>query len=162
MTVKPIPGGFHSVTPYLFVDGVAALLDFVKAAFDAEVEVCLRRNDGSVMHAVARIGGSPIMMGDPTGPAARFGPMPSSIYLYVDDCDRVYDRALQAGGESVMEVTRIPFNGERYGGVKDPVGNIWWIATHVEDVSLEECERRVEAAGETWQPHLERERRTLS
>jgi PhnB protein len=116
MAVKPIPDGFHSVTPYLFVDGVAKLLDFVKAAFDAKEEVCLRRDDGSVMHAVVRIGDSPVMMGDPTGPAAEFGPMPSSIYLYVNDCDSVYQRALEAGGKSVMEVTDIPFNGERYGG----------------------------------------------
>ena len=63
-------------------------------------------------------------MGDPTGPAAQFEPMPSSIYLYVNDCDSVYQRAIQAGGESVMEVTDIPFNGERYGGAKDPTGNV--------------------------------------
>ena len=132
--------------------GVAKLLEFAKAAFDAKEEACLHRDDGSVMHAVVRIGDSPVMMGDPTGPAARFGPMPSSIYLYVPDCDRVYQRALSAGGVSVMPVTDIPFNGERYGGVKDPVGNVWWIATHVKDVSLEECERRVEAAGGKWPP----------
>ncbi len=152
MTVKPIPDGFHSVTPYLFVNGAAKLLDFVKAAFHAKEEVCLRRDDGSVMHAVVRIGDSPVMMGDPTGPAAEFGAMPSSIYLYVNDCDSVYQRAIQAGGKSVIEVTDIPFNGERYGGVKDPLGNIWWIATHVKDVSLEETARRVEAAGGKWQP----------
>jgi PhnB protein len=152
MAVKPIPDGFHNVTPYLFVDGVAKLLDFVKAAFDAKEEVCLHRDDGSVMHAVVRIGDSPLMMGDPTGPAAEFGPMPSSIYLYVNDCDSVYQRAIQAGGKSVMEVTDIPFNGERYGGVKDPTGNIWWIATHIKDVSLEECAQRVEAAEGKWQP----------
>jgi uncharacterized glyoxalase superfamily protein PhnB len=78
--------------------------------------------------------------------------MPSSIYLYVNDWDSVYQRAIQAGGKSMMKVTDIPFSGERYGGVKDPTGNIWWIATHVKDVSLEECARRVEAAGGKWQP----------
>ena len=152
MPVSPIPDGFHSVTPYLFVDGAARLLEFVKAAFGAREETCLHRDDGSVMHAVVRIGDSPVMMGDPTGPASGFGAMPSSIYLYVDDCDRVYRRAIEAGGTSVMAVTDIPFNGERYGGVKDPLGNIWWIATHVKDVSLEECAQRVQAAGGKWQP----------
>jgi PhnB protein len=152
MAVKPIPDGFHSVTPYLFVDGVGRLLEFVKAAFDAKEELCLHRDDGSVMHAVVRIGDSPVMMGDPTGPAAKFGAMPSSIYLYVNDCDGVYQRAIQAGGQSVMEVMDIPFNGERYGGVRDPVGNIWWIATHVNDVSHEETARRVGVAGGKWPP----------
>jgi len=91
-----------AVTPYLFVAGVARLLDYAKAAFEAKEEICLHREDGSVMHAVVRIGDSAIMMGDPTGPAAQFGPMPSSIYLNVDDCDSVYQRALEAGGKSVM------------------------------------------------------------
>jgi PhnB protein len=146
MPFNSIPDGYHSITPYLIIDGVAKLLDFVKAAFNAKEEVCLHRDDGSIMHAVVRIGDSPVMMADPTGPAAEFGSMPSSIYLYVNDCDTVYQQAIQAGGKSLMEVADIPFNGERYGGVKDPTGNIWWIATHVKDVSLEECARRVEAA----------------
>jgi PhnB protein len=145
MPVKQIPDGYHSITPYLLIDGATTLLDFVKEAFEAEEELRLHREDGSVMHAVVRIGDSPIMIGDPTGPAADFGSMASSIYLYVNDCDAVNQRPIRAGGKSVMEVTDIPFNGERYGGVKDPTGNIWWIATHVKDVSLEECARRVEA-----------------
>jgi uncharacterized glyoxalase superfamily protein PhnB len=78
------------------------------------------------------------MMGEPTG---KFGPMPSSIYLYVEDCDTVYKRALKAGGISVMEPADMG-TGERYGGVKDPSGNIWWVATHIEDVSQEEAIRR--------------------
>jgi uncharacterized glyoxalase superfamily protein PhnB len=146
MAVNPIPDGFHAVTPYLFVDGASKLLDFLKAAFDAVEEARVRRDDGSIAHALVRIGGSPIMMADPTGPAADFGSMRSSIYLYVNDCDAVYRRAIEAGGKSVMEVMNIPASGERYGGVKDPTGNIWWIATHVEDVSLDECMRRAAAA----------------
>jgi PhnB protein len=148
VAVKPIPDGFHAVTPYLFVDGAAELLNFLKAAFDAVEEARVRRADGSIAHALVRIGGSPIMMADPTGPAGGFGSMRSSIYLYVNDCDTVYRRAIEAGGTSVMEVMNIPASGERYGGVKDPAGNVWWIATHIEDVSLDECVRRVEASKE--------------
>jgi uncharacterized glyoxalase superfamily protein PhnB len=152
MSSKSIPDGFRNVTPYLFTAGASDLLEFVKQVFDAKEEARLHRDDGSVMHALVRIGDSPLMIGDPTGPAAEYGPMPSSLYVYVDDCDAVYDRALRAGGRSVMAVIDIPFNGERYGGVKDPMGNIWWIATHTKDVSLEECVRRVEAAGGKWPP----------
>ncbi len=146
MAVNPIPAGYHTVTPYLFVEGADILLEFVQEAFDAEEILRIPRADGSVMHAEVRIGDSPVMVADPTGPAAAFGPMPASIYLYVTDCDAVYQRAIQAGGTSVMEVRDIPFNGERYGGVRDPTGNIWWIATHVRDVSLEESARLMEAA----------------
>ena len=79
-----------------------------------------------------------LMMG---GATDEFGPMPTSIYLYVTDCDNVYQRALAAGGMSVFPLMNLP-SGERYGGVKDPCGNIWWIATHVEDLSTEEQEKR--------------------
>ena len=79
-----------------------------------------------------------LMLGEAT---AQFGPMPTSIYLYVADSDSVYQKALEIGGISVFPIMTLP-NGERYGGVKDPCGNIWWIATHVEDVSPEEEERR--------------------
>ncbi len=90
------------------------------------------------MHAEVRIGDSMLMMGEAS---SDFGPMPTSIYLYVTDCDAVYIRAMQAGGTSVFEVMDLP-SGERYGGVKDPCGNIWWIATHVEDLSPEEQAKR--------------------
>ena len=134
MSVKHIPDGYHSITPYLLVGGVADLLDFLSKAFDA-VELQRRiRPDGSIMHAEVRIGDSIVMMGEPT---AEFGPMPASLYLYVSDCDLSYQRALRAGGISVMKPTTRPLEGDRYGGVKDASGNIWWIATHVDDVSSE-------------------------
>ncbi len=94
----------------------------------------MMRPDGTVWHAEVKVGDSSIMMGEPMG---EFGPMPASIYLYVENCDAVYRRALAAGGVSVMKPTDQP-TGERYGGVRDPSGNIWWIATHVKDVSSEE------------------------
>src|SRR5688572_7275020 len=135
MSVKWIPDGYHTITPYLLVDGVARLMSFLSKAFDASELERRLRPDGSIMHAEVQIGDSIVMMGEPLG---EFGPMPACIYLYVGDCDSVYQRALQADGVSVMEPTTRPAEGDRYGGVKDPSGNIWWIATHLEDVSSEQ------------------------
>jgi uncharacterized glyoxalase superfamily protein PhnB len=141
MGAKPIPDGYHAVTPYLLVPGVAWLIEFLKEAFGAEEQLRINRPDGSLGHAELRIGDSVVMLGEPT---EAFGPMPASLYLYVEDCDAVYRRALRAGGTSVMEPADLP-SGERYGGVKDPSGNVWWVATHVEDVAPEEVARRFAA-----------------
>lgn len=141
MTVEPIPDKYHTITPYLFVEGVAKLVSFLAHAFEAEEIYRLDRPDGSVMHAEVQIGDSIIMMGEPMD---ELGPMPGMIYLYVNDCDAVYKRALQAGGTSVMEPTDMYHAGERYGGVQDPSGNIWWVATHIEDVSPDEQARRIQ------------------
>lgn len=142
MSVKPIPDSYQTVIPYLLVEGAAQLTTFLTTAFDAKVRQRLDRPDGSVMHVELQIGDSVVMIGEPM---AEFGPMPSSIYLYVEDCDAVYQRALQAGAASVMQPTDMPHAGERYGGVKDASGNLWWIATHIEDISPEEQVRRVNA-----------------
>ncbi len=141
MAVKPIPDGFHTVTPYLLVAGVPKLIEFLKKAFGGEETECLAMEDGTVMHAQVKIGDSIIMLGDPRG---RCEPMPMSLYLYVPDTDAVYQRAIEAGGESVMEPAD-QFYGDRNAGVKDPVGNTWWIATHIEDVSPEELRKRATA-----------------
>jgi uncharacterized glyoxalase superfamily protein PhnB len=121
------------------VAGVPKLLDFLVSAFDAKVLCRQDRLDGSVAHAEAKVGESMLMLGEPVG---QFTPMPTHLYLYVPDCDAVYQRALDVGGISVKEVTTLNFSGQRYGGVKDPSGNVWWIATHVEDVTPEEGARR--------------------
>ena len=134
MAVNPVREGFNTITPYLLVEGVAQLLTFLPQAFAAQILAREARPDGTIMHAEARIGGSMLMMGEAS---SDFGPMPTSISLYVADCDAVYKRALQAGGTSVFGVMDLP-SGDRYGGVKDPCGNIWWIASHVEDLSPEE------------------------
>jgi len=138
MPIKPIRDGFHAITPYLFAQGASQLIEFVSAAFGGEVTFRTARPDGAIMHAEMRIGDSILMLAEPTG---RFGPTPTSIYLYVTDCDAVYQSALDAGGVFVFPIMTLP-SGERYGAIKDPCGNIWWVATHVEDVPPDEEERR--------------------
>lgn len=140
--VKPIRDGSHTVTPYLVVPGVAKLIDFLKEAFGAKETHRSTRPDGAVMHAEVRIGDSRVMMGEPVG---EWKAMPCAIYVYVDDTDAVYKRALQAGATSFMEPAD-QFYGDRNAGVKDAAGNFWWIATHIEDVSPEELQKRAEAA----------------
>jgi uncharacterized glyoxalase superfamily protein PhnB len=138
MPTKPIPEGFHAITPYLFAQGASRLIEFISAAFEGELISHEKRPDGAVMHATMQIGDSMVMLADPT---PEFGPMPTSIYLYVTDCDAVYHRALSSGGVSVFPMMTLP-SGQRYGAIKDPSGNIWWVATHVEDVPPDEQERR--------------------
>src|SRR5262249_1954034 len=121
MTVKPMPDGYHSITPYLVVPGVATLLDFLKQAFEAQELHRMLRPDGTVMHAEVRIGDSLVMMGEPMGDTQ---PMLGSLYLYVNDVDTVYKRALQAGATSTSAPAD-QFYGDRSAGFKDPVGNQW-------------------------------------
>jgi len=141
MAVKPIPDGYHSITPFLIVPGAAKLLDFLQQAFEAQELHRLPRPDGTIMHAEVRIGDSLVMMGEPMGDGQ---PMFGSLYLYVHDVDAVYKRALQAGATSTSEPAD-QFYGDRSAGIKDPVGNQWWIATHKEDVPPEEIARRAKA-----------------
>ena len=141
MAVKPIPDGYRSITPYLIVEGAGRLLEFVTKVFDAEVRFRMDNPDGTVGHAEFTIGDSVVMAADPPGE-----PMPGTLNLYVEDCDAVYQRALEAGATSVREL-ETQFYGDRSGGVKDPTGNVWWISTHVEDVSPEEMEKRAKEAG---------------
>jgi PhnB protein len=138
MAVKPIPDGYHTVTPYLVASDAAALIDFVKRAFDAQVVVDMRHPDGTPMHAEVEIGDSRIMLGQAN---AQHKAMPCGIYLYVPDTDATYKKALAAGGASTMEPAN-QFYGDRNAGVRDQNGNMWWIGTHVEDVPPEELKRR--------------------
>ena len=137
MAVKPIPDGYHSVTPYLVAKGAAQLIDFLKEAFGVQ-ETFRMPGGGGIMHAEVRIGDSVVMMSDAMG---EYGPMPTMLFLYVEDVDAVYKRALKVGGVSTQE-PEDQFWGDRAGAVKDAFGNQWWIATHVEDVPIEELERR--------------------
>ena len=139
MAVKPVPDGYQTVIPYLIIPDVAKVIDFLKQTFDAEeTQQRTTRPDGAVMHAEVRIGDSRIMFGEPMG---DFKPMPSSVYLYLNEVDATYKRAIAAGGTSLMEPAD-QFYGDRKAGVRDPAGNIWWMATHIEDLSHEEIVRR--------------------
>jgi PhnB protein len=139
MAVRPIPEGYHTVTPYLVVNDADDLLAFVKAAFGAEETVRMDGPDGKIAHAECRIGDSIVMIGNaPTADEA----MPATIYLYLDDTDAAYRSALDAGGESLEEPAD-QFYGDRRAAVRDKVGNHWFIATNIEDVSPEEMEKRL-------------------
>ena len=143
MAVKPIPEGYHSVTPYLIAQNAAKVLDFVKQTFDAQELFRMPGPNGTIGHAEFRIGDSMVMISDG---GEQFPPMPCSLYVYVNDVDATYKRALQAGGISVKEPAD-QFYGDRSASVKDSAGNLWGFATHIEDVSPEELERRAKALG---------------
>ena len=139
MTVKAIPEGYHTITPYFAVRDAAGLIDFLKRAFDAAETERMEMPDGTVGHAQLRIGDSPVMIGQL--PPSEQKLMPAMLYMYVADADAVYRKAILAGGKSVMEPVD-QFYGDRSGAVEDPAGNQWWIATRKEDVSSEELMRR--------------------
>ena len=140
MAVKPRPDGYHSVTPYLVVDGAARVIDFLKQVFNAQEMMRLAAPGGRIGHADLRIGDSMVMLGD-----AHDGhlPMQAMLYVYVDDVDAAYQRALRTGAPSVQSPAD-QFYGDRSGAVKDPCGNQWSIATRIEDVTPEELRRRAE------------------
>ncbi|MFJ5731773.1 VOC family protein [Streptomyces paradoxus] len=139
MTVQPIPDGYHTVTPWIISRDTAGLIDYLKEAFDAEEIARVVGEDGRIGHAEVRIGDSIVMPFDaPPG----WPPTPAFLRLYVEDADAAHRRAVAAGGTSVTEVTHL-FFGDRIGRVRDPLGNLWWLQTRVEDVSPEEMERRL-------------------
>ena len=115
---------YNTVTPYLLVPDVAREIDFLTRAFGAVERGRVPRGDGSIMHAEVVMGDSIVMMGEPTG---EIGPMPMAIFLRVSDADAAYRAALDAGATSISEPKDQP-HGHRYGGVKDPCGNLWWPA----------------------------------
>jgi uncharacterized glyoxalase superfamily protein PhnB len=142
MAVKFIPEGFHTVTPYLTVDDPAVEVDFLQRAFDGKVTFQMKDDKGNIGHAEVKVGDSMLML----GPARdEWHPKPTNFYVYVPDCDAVYKKAIAAGGKSLHEPAN-QFYGDRHGGVEDPQGNVWWIATHIEDVSQAEMERRARTA----------------
>ncbi len=142
MPVKPIPEGYHSITPYLVLDGAAKVLEFVKQAFGAQEIVRMPGPNGAIGHAEVRIGDSVVMMADAT---AQYPAQPGRLLLYVPNVDEIYQRALKLGGKSEREPAD-QFYGDRNAGVIDPAGNRWFIATHIEDVSPEEMKRRAAKA----------------
>lgn len=156
MSVKPIPEGYHTVTPYLIVDDAAAAIDFYARALGAEELMRLAGPGGSVMHAEIKVGDSPVMLADANpdwdmrGPTA-LGGTPVSLALYVEDVDEVFQRAVAAGGEQVRPV-QDQFYGDRTGTLRDPYGHVWTIATHKEDLEPAEIEKRFEEMMASQQP----------
>jgi uncharacterized glyoxalase superfamily protein PhnB len=132
--VRPIPEGYHTVTPFVIVKGAAQFIDFLQDAFGAVELGRVTGEDGAIGHAEVRIGDSVVMMFD-----AKEGwpDTPAFLGLYVEDCDAVYRQALQAGAASVTRPTNVPW-GDRVCRVRDPFGNLWWIQTRIENVSAEE------------------------
>lgn len=148
--VKPIPEGYHSVTPYLIVDGASAAIDFYKKAFGA-TELFRMEHEGKIGHAEIKIGDSPIMLSDEHPQIGYKGPKsmggtPVSLMIYVDDVDTIYKRAIESGGVEVKAL-QDQFYGDRSGTLTDPFGHVWTVATHKEDVTPEEIEKRLAAMG---------------
>jgi len=147
MAVKPIPDGYHSVTPYLIVRGAAKAIDFYKTAFGAVELFRMPGPDGKVAHAEIKIGDSPVMLADEhpqmgaVGPQAGVRP-PVGLMIYIPDVDAVFAKAVAAGA-TVQKPLQNQFYGDRSGTVTDPFGHTWTISTHVEDVSSAEMERRM-------------------
>lgn len=150
MAAKPIPEGFHTVSPHIVVKGAAAAIEFYKKAFGAEQIMCMPGPGGMVMHAEIKIGDSPIMIADEfpqmgTKSPQTLGGTPFSIHLYVNNVDNVYNQAVKAGATPVMPVTDM-FWGDRYGVLVDPFGHQWSIATHTEDLTPEQIGQRAAQA----------------
>jgi PhnB protein len=139
MAVAYKPQGWQNVIPYLMAQDARGVLSFAQEVFGAELIEVVEREDGSVMHAELRIGDSIVMVAQGN---ERFPALPAMLYVYVEDCDAVYQKGLAAGATSLREPTT-EFYGDRSGGFGDSSGNQWWVATHVEDVTPEEMERRV-------------------
>ena len=140
MAVKPIPDGFHAVTPTLNIKGAAQLIEFLRSVFGAEERVRIPGPGGAIMHAEVQIGDSIVMLSE----ALRQAPAPGALFVYVPDADAVYQRALKAGAQSLMAPADM-FWGDRFSRVEDPFGNTWEIATHKEDVAPDELQKRAAA-----------------
>ena len=150
MATKPIPDGYRTATPYLIIKGAADAIEFYKRAFGATELLRMADPQGRVGHAEIKIGDSVIMLADEHPAMGYRGPRSLggssvSILLYLEDVDGVFERAVKAGARAQRPVAD-QFYGDRSGTLEDPFGHVWTVATHVEDVSPEEMQRRAEAA----------------
>jgi PhnB protein len=143
MAVKPIPDEYHSVQPYLLVEGAAGLIEFIRSTFETGEPMTMPQPDGRIGHAEIRVGDSVVMLADASTAEGVSGPMPATVMAYVEDADKTYQRALEAGATSLREPQDM-FYGDRSAGIVDPSGNHWWIHTHIEDVPPEEMARRAQ------------------
>lgn len=150
MSVKPIPDGYHSLTPFLTVRDAARAIEFYKNAFGAVERGVMKGPDGKIMHAELTIGDSIVMLSDEFPEFGALSPQSTGgagmgLHIYVDGVDAAFDRAVQAGAEVEMPVMD-QFWGDRYGKLKDPFGHKWSIATHTADLSLEEMKSGMDEA----------------
>ena len=148
MTVKAIPDGYHSVTPYLIAKGANAAIDFYKAAFHAETTLVMNTPDGGVAHAELRIGNSPIMLADESPEMGFLSPETLggagvSLMIYTENVDQMFAIALEAGAQELRPVID-QFYGDRAGTLKDPFGHTWTIATHMEDLTEDQLNQRMQ------------------
>ena len=148
--VKPVPEGYHSITPYLVVNDAAGAIEFYKTAFGASELMRMAAPNGRIGHAELRIGDSRIMLADEFSEmgarsARTIGGSPVHIYLYVEDVDAVTGRALAAGAKELRPV-KDQFYGDRSGSIEDPFGHVWHVSTHKEDVPPDELKRRADQA----------------
>jgi PhnB protein len=146
--VKPIPEGYHSVTPYLSIKGAVKALEYYKKAFGA-IELFRMEHEGKIGHAEIKIGDSPIMLADEYPDMGSVSPQtlggsPVGLMIYVENVDTIFKQAIDAGGVEKKAV-QDQFYGDRSGTLTDPFGHVWTVATHVEDLSPEEIEKRVAA-----------------
>jgi len=146
--VKPIPDGYHSLTPYLVIDGAAAAMEYYKKAFGA-TELFRMEHGGKIGHAEMKIGNSPLMLADSFAEQGQkdpktLGGSPVGLMIYVDDVDTIYPQAIAAGGKEVKPL-QDQFYGDRSGTLTDPFGHVWTVATHKEDVTPEEIDKRLAA-----------------
>jgi PhnB protein len=150
MATKPIPEGYHTVSPYLTVDNAARAIEYYARAFGAKELVRMDGPGGTIGHAELEIGDSRVMLSDPfpqasTRPPKELGGTSASVFMYVEDVDAVVKQAVDAGATVTMEVAD-QFWGDRFGTITDPFGHVWAIATHVEDVPPDEMAERAKAA----------------
>jgi PhnB protein len=143
---KPVPDGYHTITPSLTLDNAAQTIEWYKKALGAEEISRSVGPDGKVMHAELKIGDSRFMMNDVMmggkGPKA-YGGSPAGLWVYVDNCDALFNRAVSAGGQVKMPMDD-QFWGDRGGCFADPEGYTWWIATRKEELTPAELQQRAE------------------
>jgi len=147
--VNPVPDGFHTVTPYMTTKDASDAIEFYKRAFGAREIFRWADPDGRIRHAEIMIGDSPVMLTDEAPDFGMAGPLsiggsPVHIFLYVEDVDAMFERSIAAGARELMPVEDSE-DGDRRGGITDPFGHVWYIATHVENVSREELQKRYDS-----------------
>jgi PhnB protein len=148
--VKPIPEGYHSVTPYLFVRRAASAIDFYKNVFGATEIVRMAGSNGKITHAEMKIGDSIVMLADENPQTGVMSPQTvggfsSGLHIYVENVDAIIQKAIESGAKLLRPI-KDQFYGDRSGSLLDPFGHMWSVATHVEDVSPEEMKKRMTAA----------------